>query len=80
MILVYIFLEWKRKLILNGFTKHCTKKMLLKFLFGDSIPKDLGMINPETTCTYTYSTIESLAKQFPQFGLSDSESLVNMRE
>ena len=56
------------------------KKMLKKFPFGDSILKDLGIINPDSVSTYSFSTIESLAKRFPQLSLSDSESLDSLRE
>ena len=41
------------------------KKMLKNFPFGDSILKDLGIINPDSVSTYSFSTIESLAKRFP---------------
>lgn len=55
-------------------------KMLNKFPFGNSILKDLGIINPEKTCTYSFSTIESLAKRFPQLDLADSESINALRD
>ena len=42
--------------------------------FGDSI-KDLGVINPDQTCTYDFSVVEGLAKCFPQLGIADSESI-----
>ena len=51
------------------------KKMLKKFPFGDSILKDLGIINPDQTCTYSFSTVQSIAKRFPQLDLADSESI-----
>ncbi len=38
------------------------KKMLKKFPFSDSILKDLGIINPEQVCSYSFSTVEKLAK------------------
>ena len=56
------------------------KKMLKKFPFGDSILKDLGIINPNDACTYTFSTVESLAKRFPQLGLDDSASINALRD
>ena len=37
------------------------KKMLKKFPFGDSIYKDLGVINPDQVCTYSFDTIKRLA-------------------
>ncbi len=42
------------------------KKMLKKFPFGDSILKDLGIINPDEVCTYSFETVRSLAKRFPK--------------
>ena len=56
------------------------KKMLKKFPFGDSILKDLGVINPDQTCTYDFSVVEGLAKRFPQLGVADSESIDAMRD
>ena len=44
------------------------QKMLKKFPFGDSLLKDLGIINPESTCSYEFSTVKTLAKRFPQLG------------
>ena len=35
------------------------KKMLKKFPFGDSILKDLDVINPDKFCSYSFSTVES---------------------
>ncbi len=32
-------------------------KMLKKFSFGDTILKDLGIINPDIVCTYSFTTI-----------------------
>lgn len=49
--------------------------MLKKFPFGDSILKDLGVLQPDKAPSYSASTILSLAKRFPQIGLSDSEKL-----
>ena len=42
-------------------------KMLKKFSFGDSILKDLGIINPHQVTAYSFSTIKSLARHFKQF-------------
>ncbi len=58
------------------------KKMLKNFPFHDTLLKDLGIINPEVAFTNSYSasTIVSLAKRFPQMGLSDSRSLDKLRE
>ena len=42
--------------------------MLKKFPFKDSILKDLGIINPEQVCSYTFNT-EKFAKRFPQLDL-----------
>ena len=35
--------------------------MIKKFPFSDSILKDLGIINPEQVCSYSFRTIETLA-------------------
>ncbi len=56
------------------------QKMLKKFPFEDSILKDLGIINPDQVCNYTFSTVESLAKRFPQIGLADSKLIDILRE
>ncbi len=32
-------------------------KMLKKFPFGNTILKDLGIINPDIVCTYNFTTI-----------------------
>ena len=54
--------------------------MLKKFPFKDSILKDLGIINPEQVCPYTFNTVENLAKRFPQLDLHTSNSLDRLRE
>ena len=51
------------------------QKMLKKFPFGDSILKELGIINPDQFCSYNFTTIERLAKRFPQLRLNDSQSI-----
>lgn len=56
------------------------KKMLSKFPFGDSLLKNLGVLQPEKTASYDVDTILSLAKRFPQLGLADAESLDQLRE
>ena len=56
------------------------KKMLKKFPFGDSILKDLGILQPEKTTSYDVSTVVSLAKRFPQLDLNTSESLDLLKE
>ena len=48
------------------------KKMLKKFPFGDTILKDLGIINPDKVCTYNFTTIQTLANCFLQLYLADS--------
>lgn len=53
------------------------KKMLKKFPFGDSI---LDIINPDKFCSYSFSTVEGLAKRFSQLGLADSRTLDLLRE
>ena len=56
------------------------QKMLKKFPFGDLILKDLDVINPDRFCVCSFSTLDSLAKRFPQLGLDDSSSLNLLRE
>ena len=51
------------------------KKMLQKFPFGDSLLKDLGIVQPNKTASYPASTVKTLAKRFPQIELSSSDSL-----
>ena len=64
----------------QGFYVATVTKMLKKFPFGDTILKDLGIINPHQVRSYTFSTIKSLAKQFRQLQLDDSDSLDKLRE
>ncbi len=56
------------------------RKMLKKFPLGDSLLKDLGIINPELVSSYSASTVIKLGKIFPQVGLSDTHSLDKLRE
>ena len=42
--------------------------------------KDLWIINPEQVCSYTFYTVEKLAKRFPQLDLHISNSLDRLRE
>ena len=54
--------------------------MLHRFPFGDTLLKDLGVLQPDKTASYPVSTIIGLAKRFPQLGLADSVSLDKLRE
>ncbi len=54
-------------------------KMLKKFPFGDTILKDLGIINPDMVCTSNFTTIQTLAKRFPQLELAESASIDALR-
>ena len=54
--------------------------MLKKFPFGDSILKDLGVLQPQQTPSYSIDTILGLAKRVPQLDLADSASLDQLRE
>ena len=54
--------------------------MLKKFPFGDSILRDLGIINPNKVTTCSFETIKSLAKRFPQLDLAGSESIDGLRD
>ena len=48
------------------------QKMLKKFPFGDSFFKDLEILRPSKASSFSSGTVVSLAKKFPQLGLSDS--------
>ena len=48
------------------------QKMLKKFQFRDSILKDFGSY-PDQVSSYNFSTIERLAKCFPQLNLKDTQ-------
>ncbi len=56
------------------------QKMKQKFPFHDSLLKDLGVLQPEKTASYSVSTVLGLAKRFPQLGLSEAASLDQLRE
>ena len=56
------------------------KKMLKKFSFGDSILKNLGVLQPDKVSSYSVSTVVGLAKCYPQIGLSASDSLDQIQE
>ena len=47
---------------IRSFYVATVKKMLKKFPFGDTILKDLGIINPDKVTTYSFQTVKSLAK------------------
>ena len=64
----------------RGFYVSSTKKMLNKFPFGDTLMKDLSVLQPENTSSFPFSKIISLANRFPQIGLSDSASLDILKE
>ena len=65
---------------IRSFYVSSTKKMLVKFPFGDSLMKDLRIIQPEHTSSFSFNTITSLAKRFPPIGLNDAVSLQNLKE
>ena len=48
--------------------------------YGVETVKDLGIINPEQICPYTFNMVEKLAKRFPQLDLHTSNSLDRLRE
>ena len=54
--------------------------MLKKFPFSDTILKDLGIINPLQVNSYSFDTIQRLAKRFKQLHLADSASLDTLRD
>ena len=54
------------------------KKMLNKIPFGDTVLKDLGVINPDKVCTYNFTTIQTLADRFPQLDLLIQHPLMHL--
>ena len=54
--------------------------MLKKFPFGDSLLKDLGILQPDRVHSYAVDTVVKLAKCFPQLGLDNSQSIDCLRE
>ena len=54
--------------------------MLKKFPFGDSILKDLDIINPDKICSYSVDKIKGLAQRFPQVSHAESDKLDHLRE
>ena len=56
------------------------QNMLKKFPFGDTILKDLGIINPLQVSSYSFNTIACLAKRFKQLCLADSSSIDRLRD
>ena len=56
------------------------KKMRKKFPFGDTLLKDLGVLQPDKTATYSVSTVIKLAKRFPQLGLDSSDAIDSLHE
>ena len=39
----------------------------------------MGIINPDQVCSYDFTTVERLAKRFPQLNLNDSQSIDSLR-
>ena len=39
----------------------------------------MGIINPDQVCSYDFTTVEGLAKRFPQLSLNDSQSLDSLK-
>ena len=64
----------------RAFYMSSTKKMLAKFSFGDSLMKDLRIIQPQHTASFSFNTITAQAKRFPQICLNDTVSLQHLRE
>ena len=57
-----------------------TSKILKKFPFGDTLFKDLSLLQPDSAPSFSVEKLLSLAKRFPQIGLADSMSLDKLRE
>jgi hypothetical protein len=56
------------------------QKMLKKFPFGDSLMKDLGVLQPNKVTTYTVDVLLKLAKRFPQLHLDEEDTLSLLKE
>ena len=56
------------------------QKMLNKFPFGDTLMKNLGILNPDKAISFPSATVVELAERFPQLCLADSESLRCLKE
>ncbi len=70
-----LFFTAVRKFYISTITK-----MLRKFPFGDELMKNLAILHPSKASTFPSSTVVTLAKRFPQLGLSDSESIQRLEE
>ena len=55
------------------------KKMLKKFPFGDTLLKDLEVLQPNKTAAFPVSTVVKLAKRFPQLCLDSSDDIDALR-
>ena len=64
----------------RGFYQQSIQKMLKKFPFGDSLLKDLGILQPNRVHLYMFETVVKFAKRFPQLSLDDSQSIDCLRE
>ena len=51
------------------------QKMLKKFPFGDTLMKNLSILDPNKVCSFSSATVVGLAKRFPQLGLARSAQL-----
>lgn len=54
--------------------------MIHKFPFGDTLMKDLSVLQPESTSSFAISKILTLAKRFPLIAFADSASLDCLKE
>lgn len=57
-----------------------TINKMQKFPFGDSLMKNLGMLQPNNAAEYSVSTVISLVQRFPQLGINTAEMLDKLRE
>ena len=64
----------------RSFYVQSIQKMLKKFPFGDSLMKDLGILQPDRVNSYTVETVVKLGKRFPQLRLDDPQSVDCLRE
>ena len=60
---------------IKAFYSATLQKFFKKFLFGDTILQDLGIVRLTKTKSYTVSTIKRLAKRFFQIELDSPDSL-----
>lgn len=64
----------------RSFYVNSTKKMLNRFPFNDTLMKDLSMLQPGKTSSFSVGKVLALARCFPQIGLTDAAALDKLGE